>query len=505
VTSGASYWLESTRSPGYAPLEGDLSTQVAVVGAGIAGLTTALLLKQEGCEVVVLEAAEVGAGVTGHTTGKLTAAQGLLYSRIEEKHGAEASRTYAASQVAAVALVSSLAESLRIECDLEPIANFVFAEREDELDLLRNELDACRRAGLSPELDESLDVPFPTVAAVRVDGQSQLHARKYLLGLARAVHGDGSTVFEGTRVFGIESGAPSRLETEAGVVTAEHVVLATNAPITSEGLFFARAHPRRAYAVGALAIAPFRGMWINVGSPTRSLRTAPLEDGRRLLLVVGDGHRVGQEDSEAHYEALRSYVSEHFATAEPRYEWSTQDQFSVDDLPYIGRIGDTSSGVYVATGFGGWGLSNGSLAGMLLRDAVLGRRNAWAGLYDPGRSSLRRAPGPLLRENANVARQLVGGKLRNRPTSVAEIEPGSGEVVELDGERAAVYRNEAGDVHAVSAACTHMGCVVAWNAAERSWDCPCHGSRFDVDGTVLAGPATRPLEAVGARPMGARR
>jgi glycine/D-amino acid oxidase-like deaminating enzyme/nitrite reductase/ring-hydroxylating ferredoxin subunit len=444
----------------------------------------------------VLEAAEIGSGVTGHTTGKLTAGQGLAYSRLEDTHGPEAARRYAASQTAGIELVFRLARRFRIECDLERVANYVYAERNDELELLQDEVAAARRAGLAASLERGLDVPFPAVGAVRLDQQGQLHARKYVLGLARAVHGDGCTVFERTRVLELEPDTTVRLETEEGTVSAEHVVLATNAPITSKGLFFARAHPRRAYAVAApLSRGAVDGMWINVGSPTRSVRTAPGPDGGRLVIVVGEGHRVGQEDAPPRYDALADFLERHFGEA-PAYRWSTQDQYSVDGLPFVGPLGDETPRLYVATGFGGWGLANGSLAGLLLTDAVLGRESRWADLYDPMRSALRRAPGTILRENANVGLRLLEGKLRRRPGSVSAVTPGSGAVLDLEGKRVAVYRDESGDVHAVSAACTHMGCVVAWNAAERSWDCPCHGSRFDTEGSVLEGPATRPLAPV---------
>jgi glycine/D-amino acid oxidase-like deaminating enzyme/nitrite reductase/ring-hydroxylating ferredoxin subunit len=497
VSGGESYWIASTESPGYARLDGDLSVDVAVVGGGIAGLTTALLLKQSGLRVAVLEAAEVGAGVTGHTTGKLTAGQALRYSGLEETHGREAASIYATSQTAAIELVFRLAESLAIDCDLERTSNYVYAETSDEVALLEREHAAARRAGLAVELEKRPNPPFPALAAIRLGGQGQLHARKYTLGLARAVHGDGSVVAEHSRVVAVEPGMPMRLDVQAGHVTAGHVVVATNAPITSSGLFFGRIHPRRGYALAApLTGEPVSGMWINVGSPTRSVRTAPSPEGGRLVIVVGEAHRVGHAGGPASHEALSWFLGRHFDAAEPVYRWSTQDQYSVDGVPYIGRVGGSESRLYVATGFGGWGLTNGTLAGLLLADAVAGRRNEWADPFDPGRSSLRRAPVKLVRENANVARQLLAGRLQRRPGSIAGVAPGTGEVVKVEGEPVAVYRDRAGGVDAVSAVCTHMGCVVAWNAVERTWDCPCHGSRFETNGTVIDGPATRPLEPV---------
>lgn len=497
--TGGSFWIDSTPEPAYPALEGDEEARVAVVGGGITGLTTALLLQREGVSVALLEADTIGEGATGRTTGKVTAKQGLAYSKIESEHGEKTAGLYAASQAAAVELVFRLAEELGIECDLERIDDYVFAEREDELEQLEKEERASRNAGLAVELVRDPDTPFPALAALRLGGQAQLHARKYVLGLARALEEAGGRIFQGTRVQDFESSRNGTRCVRAGdgSVAAEHVVLATHAPITFQGLFFARTTPHAAYAVAApVDASPFEGSWINVGSPTRSLRTNALDDGRRLLVVVGEGHKVGQEDdTPARYDALREYARRHFPAVEIGYRWSTQDHYPVDVLPFIGRVGG-EDGVYVATGFSGWGLSNGTLAGMLIRDAIAGRANEWAQVYDPERSSLASAPIGFVRENANVAKALIGGKLRRRPDSLDAVEPGSGAVVRVEGGKAAVYRDAEGRVTAVSARCTHMGCDVGWNAAETTWDCPCHGSRFAVTGEVLEGPATRPLEPV---------
>jgi len=509
VTGAESYWVASTDDPGYPALDGELATQVAIVGAGIAGLTTALLLARAGVEVAVVEARTVGSGVTGHTTGKLTALQGLAYVRIESAHGEEAARRYAASQTAALELVFGLADELAVPCELERATDWVYALGRDEVDAVARAAAAARRAGLPVTLVRPLDAPFPAAAGLCLEGQGQLHARRYVLGLARELIRLGAPVHQGTRVLELEDAGGGRtlLHASGGTIRARHVVLATNAAITDDGLLFARAHPRRAYAVAApVPEGAVEGMWINAGAPTRSLRTAPLEPGKRLLLLVGEGHRVGQSDDPgARYDALRSDLARWFPGAEPTYRWSTQDQYSVDSLPFVGRVGGAASRTYVATGFGGWGLTNGTLAGMVLSDAILGRGNEWGDLLDPERRSLVRAPARLARENANVAFRLLEGKLRSRPESPDDVPQGGGRVLDVDGRKVAVHRTEDGELHAVSAACTHMGCLLEWNAAERSWDCPCHGSRFDVTGDVLDGPATRPLEPVPLELPAARR
>jgi glycine/D-amino acid oxidase-like deaminating enzyme/nitrite reductase/ring-hydroxylating ferredoxin subunit len=498
VTAHSSFWITSTREPGYDELHDQLETTVLVVGGGITGLTTALLLKRAGVPVVVLEGATVGSGVTGHTTGKVTAGQSLAYSQLEEAHGIEASRAYAQSQLSAVDLVFQLAADLDIDCDLRRATDWVFAEDEEEFELLQAELEASERAGLGRRLHRTVAAPVPARAALGLPGQAELHARKYVLGLAAAVEGEGSHVFEHSRVLELETEDALVGRTERGGVTAEHVVLATNAPIGPDSRFSSRVHAWRAYAVAAtVPTGSVRDMWINVGSPTRSLRAAPLGAGSaELLIAVGEGHRVGQEaDTEARYHALSLFVQEHFGVT-PEHAWSTQDQYSVDGLPFIGRVSGEKRPVYVATGFGGWGLTNGSLAGLLLRDAILGHENAWSAVFDANRSPLIQAPGSFLRANSEVAWQMLYGRVKRRERNVESIPPGTGAVIRTDGRQVAVYREEDGALHAVSAACTHMGCAVGWNEAERTWDCPCHGSRFAVDGEVIEGPATRSLEPV---------
>jgi glycine/D-amino acid oxidase-like deaminating enzyme/nitrite reductase/ring-hydroxylating ferredoxin subunit len=499
MTGAESYWVASTDDSNYTALEGDLEVDVAVVGAGITGLTTALLLQGTGRSVVVLEAnSTIGRGVTGSTTGKITAGQGAVYSRIEKAHGRGAAAVYAASQSAAVEQVRALAAEHEIDCDLERVTHYVFGEHVGDVARLEEEAEAARRAGLEVDLVRDPNVPFPAVVALGLPDQAQFHARKYLLGLARAVVRAGGRIHQGARVTRVEEGAPRVIRLPGGTVSATDVVLATHVPFGKTGSFFARLEAHAAYAVAVpVPDDMLDGAWINVSTPIRSLRTTPLGNGRRLLIVVGEGHVVGREsDPQARYDALADYVDLHITTEDVLYRWSTQDQYPVDGLPYIGPL---ERGLHVATGFAGWGLSNGTLSAMLITDAIAGRANEWASVFDPRRSSALRAPGSFVAQNLGVAKELVGGKLRDRRSSLTSLEdvaPGTGAIVELDAGKAAVYRSEAGVVTAVSPVCTHMGCDVRWNQAETTWDCPCHGSRFTVDGSVVEGPAVRPLAPV---------
>jgi glycine/D-amino acid oxidase-like deaminating enzyme/nitrite reductase/ring-hydroxylating ferredoxin subunit len=498
---GESYWIASTPAPRrYPTLAGELSVETAVVGGGIVGLTTALRLAQNGIRVALIEASALARGVSGYTTGKVTGGHRLVYSHLRRTHGERAMCLYAQAQLAALAAMAQNVHELDIECDLERVANYVYAETEDELAQLQDELDAACDAGLDAELELEPAVPFPAVGAVRLAGQAQFHPRKYLFGLADALLARGGLIFEQSRVTELEADDdPVVVRTETGTVRARNVVLATHVPITNRGLFFTRVHPRRSYVVAARMRdgIPFDGMWINVGEPTRSLRTAADGQGGHLVLACGEGHRVGQEeDADERYAHLERFLLAYLGDADVTHRWSTQDAFSVDGLPYVGRIGGESGAVLTATGFGGWGMTNGTVAGMLLSDELLGWRERWADLFDAGRAAVAQSALRFLRENANVAARLVAGKLARHDDTPADVLRGEGRLVDMPDGTAAVYRTPDGELLAVAAECTHMGCLVAWNAAESSWDCPCHGSRFGVDGSVLEGPATRPLETV---------
>lgn len=493
-----SYWVRSTPASDYPPFAGGGATEVAVLGGGIVGLTTALLLARAGVGVTLLEAARLAEGVSGYTTAKLTVAHGLAYSRLARSHGEAAARDYARSQSAGLELVRELVEELEIDCDLEETASVVYAESEEEAERLEEEQAAARIAGLAVTRAPDPGLPFPVAGALRLEGQAQLHPRRYLLRLAEELRRLGGGVYEHSRVLAVEGDGPFTARLEQGELRAPALVCATHYPIVKQARFVPRIHPYRGYVVaGPLPGAAPEGIFLDAGSPTRSLRTTPLPDGRRLLLVGGEGHKVGHEpDTRARYDALEAFLHEHFPGAEAEYRWSTQDLVPVDGLPLAGGVGD---GAYVATGFAGWGMTGGTTAALLIAEQITGTSRDWHALYDPGRVKLLAGAGRLVRENLDVAGQLLGGRLRPRPAAEEAGALGDaprGEVVSHEGRKLAVATAPDGAVHAVSATCTHMGCVVAWNDAESSWDCPCHGSRFAADGRVLHGPATTPLEPV---------
>ncbi|MFJ5966712.1 FAD-dependent oxidoreductase [Streptomyces sp. NPDC093060] len=497
------YWIET--APGGEPApppSGGLTVDVAVVGGGMAGLSTAWELARRGREVAVLEAGRIAGGVTGHTTAKLSALHTLVYDHLRRTRGREGARLYAHSQSAAIRRAAELVDELGIECEWEEAAACTYAENPEHVAPLRAEAEAARDAGLPAEFVTGTDLPYPVAGAVRVTGQAQFHPVKYLRALADDLRRRGGAMYEGTRVTGLTEGEPCALTTDTGAeVRAREVVVATHYPVFDRALLFTRLSPRRELVVAGTLDADRapRDMYITPEQNTRSVRSAPYADGKRLLIVTGEHFTPGAPggaDVEERFARLTAWADSRFPGLTPTHRWATQDNDSTDSVPLVGPLYPGSRHTYVATGFGGWGLSGGIMAGLLIADLAEGREPEWAALYDPRRlGSVVREGMSFLKHQAHVARHFVGDRLPPVTAPAPEdLAPGDGAVLRVGGHRCAVHRDDSGQLHAVSARCTHLGCLVAFNRAEQAWECPCHGSRFAPDGRILQGPAVRPLE-----------
>jgi glycine/D-amino acid oxidase-like deaminating enzyme/nitrite reductase/ring-hydroxylating ferredoxin subunit len=489
TSAQASLWLGADAKPRHPVATGELRADVAVIGGGITGLTTAVLLARAGLNVVVCESEVVGAGVSGHNTAKVTALQGTVYSSIRRRHSKEVAAVYGAGSLAAVEQVADLAAG--IDCDLERRPAYTFARAEGEVRAVAEEESAARAAGLPVRRTTDVDVPFPVHAAVRLDGQLVFHPVKYLRGLAEAVVAAGSVVLERSRVVKVEAGEPCRLHLVGAVVTADRVVVATHYPMLDRGVYFARLEPTRSYCIAArLGGPPPQGLSISAGDPSRSVSSH-----RDLLILGGEGHPVGSGSAEPErFERLEADARRYFDVREITHRWSAQDSTTYDELPVIGPYLPGSDRLYVAAGYMKWGLSTGTLAGMIISDAITGRPNPWAESLRPNRLSHKALP-RLLAMNAGVGFTFAWDRLRpGQVSDPADVPPGEARVLRRGTRRTGVYRDATGGVHAVSLRCTHLGCLLRFNGAETSWDCPCHGSRFSVDGDVLEGPAVRPLD-----------
>ncbi len=488
-----SYWLASTPRSDYAALSGDVKVDVVVVGGGITGLLIADRLKTAGKTVAVLERRRIAESVTGHTTAKITSLHGMELETLARHFHIDEVHQHAMLNQAAVEEFAKLVKSRSIDCDFQRTDAYIYTEDDKTLGDMEREADMAGELGLPVDFVHKTPLGFAVDGAVRAKAQAQFHPRKFLLALAESINGGGSKIYENSSAIRIDD-RTATVSTAAGTVQGAAVVIATHYPMRDKGLFISKLYPFMAHAVGLRAgddILP--GIYYTEDEGQRSIRTQATEHGP-LLIVGGGHHRSGQMPDElADIRAIESYARARFAAAKTKYFWSTLDYYTADGFPYIGRSpGDDNT--FLATGFGGWGMTQSMVAATMIRDLIINKSHPAADMYAPNRLKPTAA---MVMGGLNVTEQFVEGFVtEHRHRRPADLAKGEAAVFESDEAPMAAFKDDKGDIHAVRPACTHLKCVVHWNNAELTWDCPCHGSRFTVDGEVIHTPAPGRLKKI---------
>ncbi|MED1094944.1 MULTISPECIES: FAD-dependent oxidoreductase [Bacillus] len=491
-------WRESCQIKKFPALEEDKTTDVTIVGGGITGITAAYELTKKGYSVVVIDANELLNGTTGHTTAKITAQHSLIYHELIQHMGVPKARLYYESNRAVITYIQNIVKEHQISCDFSPQDAILWTEDESAIKKLRQEEEAYKQIGIDREWLDELPLPVKSKGALVMKNQAQFHPLAYLKVLLEQIVEQGGEIYEHTVAVDIEdtdnADHPKVLLKNGKKISSKYVLICSHFPFYDSGFYFSKLHADRSYVMAIKPKSPFPGgMYLNIDTPVRSLRET-MHNGEKILLVGGESHQTGQGyDTEAYYTALEDFSEKTFGIDQIISRWSAQDLISLDKLPYIGPITRKKEKILIATAYKKWGMTSGTLAAQLLTDYVTGNTNRSHELYRPGRFYPDPSIKKFIQENSDVAAHLTEGKIDSPEIGPGEVGKDEGMVVNVNGYRTGAYRDESGKLFLVDTTCTHMGCEVEWNSGDRTWDCPCHGSRFSHTGDVIEGPAIEPL------------
>ncbi len=493
-----SVWMDTTSETDYPALNGKVKTDAVIVGGGIAGILTAYSLLEAGIKVVLLESGRVAEDVTAYTTAKVTSAHGAMYHYLTEKFGEDKAKLYADANQAGLLKIVSIILNRKIDCELRKQSAYIYTEKAKNRGALKKEAEAARRLGLPARYTEDTPLAF-IKGVVEYQNQAQFHPRKFLLDLANDISKE-ALLFENSRAIKVqEDGKNVTVFTGQGEVEAKSLIIATHFPFYDKERFYTKLYPHRSYVLGLkLKTEVPDGMYFSIDGMRNSIRNQGLY-GKKILLVGGGTERAGVDaDTLKYYERIRTYADERFDVEEIEYHWFTQDNRTPDRLPYIGKMSGAKN-IYVAAGFGGWGMTTSAAASTVLTDLILGKVNTAASLFDPARKVGNRL-GPIeasISENVKTFTHLLERYTKRYPFELpAGFEPGEGKIVSMRGRKVAIYKDKEGKIYSLSPVCKHMGCNVGWNVTEKTWDCPCHGSRYNYDGKVIHGPANEDLDKI---------
>lgn len=472
-----SVWSESCKFNKRKELKEDIETDVLIIGAGITGILIGYFLKKEGKEVVLIDADKTANGNTKNTTAKITSQHDLIYDKLIREFGEEKARQYAKANELAIKKYKEIIDERKIECDFEEMSAYIYSV--DEIDIIKKEVEVARSLGIDAEFVENINIPLSIKGAVKFNNQAQFNPLKFLKDISEEL-----VIYENTRALEIEENV---VKTNGGVINANHIVVATHYPImNAPGYYFMKMHQERSYVIALENCDNLDGMYKGYDKDTYSFRNY-----EGLLLLGGAGQRTGENESGGSYDKLRKVAKELYPESVERYHWSAQDCMTIDGIPYIGRYSDSTPNIYVATGFNKWGMTSSMVSAMIISDMILENKNDFSEIFSPKRFDLSLSINNIANDLVETAKNFIAQKIEIPEDKIEHIKNGHAGIVEYNGEQVGVYKTQEGEVFIVSTKCSHLGCQLHWNADELTWDCPCHGSRFDYKGRLIGSPAVK--------------
>ena len=474
-----SVWSESCKLKKRGTLKKDIKTDILIIGAGIAGLLTAHMLKKSGRDVILIDGDEIASGNTKNTTAKITSQHDLIYNKLILEFGEEKARQYAKANELAIEKYKEIIKERKIDCDFEDKAAYIYSL--NEIDILKEEVEAAKKVGINAEFVEKADLPFEIKGAVKFNNQGQFNPLKFLKNISEDL-----IIYENTRALEVKD---NLVVTNRGDITANSIVIATHYPIINiPGYYFMKMHQERSYVIALENVNDIDGMYIDADEEGYSFRTY-----KDLLLLGGIKQRTGENEKGGSYDELRRVAKELYPKSKERYHWSAQDCMTIDGIPYIGKYSDETPNIYVATGFNKWGMTSSMVAAMIISDMILEKENDFSEIFSPKTFDLSLSINNIAKDISETAKNFIAQKIYIPSSKIEHIKNGHAGIIEYNGEKVGVYKDNEGKEFFVSTKCSHLGCQLHWNADELTWDCPCHGSRFDYKGRLIGGPATKGL------------
>lgn len=495
-----SFWILNNESEDYSALDKSIDAEYLIVGAGLTGLHTAYLLSDISSNIVIVDANKVGSGSSGRNTGKVTSSHGLIYDYISQKYGDKSSKLYYEANEEGLRLIKDIVQKYNIDCNFETVPNYIFTTEDEGLEEIKKEYKACERLGIPYEYLNNIEgFPIKIKGALKLDNQAQFDSKKYMNKLAQIICEKGVSIYENTPVLGLDTDKDEYIAKVNGdnEIKAKTVIIASSNPWhDSLGLYFSKEQAYRSYLTLSKLNKPIaKGMYINVEKPSKTIRVYH-ENDRDYLVCGGFDHKTGKCDDECKiFGSIVEFAKNNFKIGMLEYRWSTQDYITTDNIPYIGHINNNTNNLYIATGFCKWGITTSAVAAIIFKDLITNGECKYKEVFNPSRTGSYLNM-KYLKENSIVAYDYIKGKLKKGHTD-CQVEKEEGKVVIINGDKYGAYRDKDGKLYVVDITCTHLGCELKFNSFEKSWDCPCHGSRFSYDGSILNGPALKPLKLLG--------